>query len=167
MEEILRELTEIINVYCNKTNYVTEYLPSILSILAILISVYTVKHEKKLNSNNLQSVYYKEIFGEYLKTKIPEAGKMLSYDGNGKLNKSYKHVTKIFLEMYGNTGYFKYINNSFYTQLKDEIVKFDDLSIDKASKIVRDREKQDRNLIELHKQIENIVQLINRQYQKI
>ena len=90
MEETLRELTEIIRAYCNQRDNISENVSMILSIIAIIISIYTVLYEKKINNNNLQADYYKEIFGEYLKIKIPEASKRLAYDGNGKLNKSYR-----------------------------------------------------------------------------
>ena len=167
MEEILRELTEIIREYCNQRNEFSEYVSIIISTIAILISIYAVLYEKKINNNNLQADYYKEIFGEYLKKSIPEATKKLSYDGNGKLDKSYKNVTKVLFEMYTHCGYFKYVDNNFYEQLKYEIKAFDDLSVNKASENVRDIEDQTKSLIELHKQIECIVQLINNQYQKI
>ena len=167
MEETLRELTEIIRQYCNQKDNLSDNISIILSIIAILISIYAVKYEKKINNNNLQADYYKEIFGEYLKTKIPEAGKKLSYDVNGKLNKSYKDVTRVLFQMYAHCGYFKYVDNDFYTELKNEIQKFDDLSVNKASEFIRDIEKQSKSLIELHQQIESIVQLINKQYQKI
>ena len=167
MEEILRELTEIIRIYCNQKDYFSEAVSILLSLIAIVISAYAVSYEKKINNNNLQADYYKEIFGIYLKTKIPEAGKRLSYDGNGKLNRSYKDVTKVLFEMYTKCGYFKYVNNDFYTNLKDEIQYFEDLSLSKAAGNVFNREDQAKSLMELHKQIENIVQLINKQYQKI
>lgn len=167
MEEILRELTEIIRQYCNQSNYVSENISVILSIIAIVISFYTIIHEKKINNNNLQADYFKEIFSVYLKEEIPESSSKLMYGGDGKLNKSYREVTKVLFKMYEGCGYFKYVDNEFYFKLKKEIQKFDDLSIEKASENIQDKEMQKVNLLQLHKQIESIVQLINKQYQKI
>lgn len=167
MEETLKELTEIIRVYCNQRNDFSEHISTLLSIIAIAISIYAVLYEKKINNNNLQADYYKEIFGDYLKNSIPEVSSKLSYDGNGRLERSYRDVTRVLFEMYAHCGYFKYVDNDFYEQLKNEIQAFDDLSINKASESIREIENQTKSLIELHQQIERIVQLINKQYQKI
>ena len=165
MEKAIEELTKAIEQLSSQSN-ILEYIAIVLSVVAIVISIYAVFVEKKINNANLQSVYFNEIFSEFLKKKIPQAGAKLSFGSNKKLDKSYKQLTKVMFEMIRECGYFIYVKNDFYTQLKELVKDLYEHLVGLAGEIISDREEQRKKLIEVHQKIENIVKTINKEYQK-
>ena len=163
MEQAIRELTEAIRGI--NTSNVLDYLAIAISILALFIAWYDIIHQKKMNRANLQADYFREIFGVYLKEKIPNAGKKLCFGSNGKLDKSYKSLTKVMFEMIRKCGYFRYVNNNFFVELQDKVKELDECMVELANEVVTDREGQNKILLEIHKKIEDIFNLVNKEYE--
>ena len=51
----------------------------IISFLSLGFSIAAISIQKKLNTTNLQAIYYEEIFKDYLVKKIPNAARQLTY----------------------------------------------------------------------------------------
>ncbi len=165
MEDAIKELTRAIEKLVPQSNSL-DYIAILFSFIAILISIYGIVIQKKINSANLQSVYFKEIFGEYLKTKVVDSTNKLTFDQNGKLDKSYRKISKVMFSMVREAGYFKYVDNDFYQDLSDMVKALDEYLVSLAAEVVTDREEQGKELILVHKKITDIIQLINKAYQK-
>lgn len=164
MENAIYELTDAIREVGCVDNL--DILTIIISVLALILSIYDCRHQNRINKANLQSDYYREIFGVYLKEKIPEAGKKICFDSYGRLDKDYKELNKVLFEMVRKSGYFKYSNNLFYEELVTKVKEFDELLVVVASERVTEREYQIKKLLEIHKKIESIYQVINSAYQQ-
>lgn len=80
MENAIRGLTEAIEKLASSGYDIVDYIAIFISLIAIVVSVYGIYIQRKLNNVNLQSTYFKEIFGVYLKEKIPESSSKLAYD---------------------------------------------------------------------------------------
>lgn len=172
MEKTINELTKAINELTKVIEGLTaqsdilDYVAIVFSGIAIIISVYAVFVEKKINNVNLQSVYYTQIFSDYLKTKIPKAGAKLSFGSNGKLESTYRQLTKVMFSMVRDSGYFRYVNNDFYLQLRELVKDLDEYLVNLAGEIIIDRGEQKEKLVEIHQKIQEIVKTINKEYQK-
>ena len=160
IEQMLQILSEEL-----KCPPLLDYLPVILSVIAIIISGITIFYEIKLNNTNLQSIYFEQIFGEYLKTKIPKVMGKLDFDENGKLRREYREINKVFMAMMRECGYFKYAKNDFFHSLCTKTQELDEYLVELAGKTFLSRKEQDLIKIEVHSKVQDIVQLINRNYQ--
>lgn len=165
MENAIRGLTEAIEKLASSGYDIVDYIAIFISLIAIVVSVYGIYIQRKLNNVNLQSTYFKEIFGVYLKEKIPESSSKLAYDEHGKLDKSYRQISKMLFAMLRSCGYFKYVHNDFYYDLSDMIKALDEDLVTLAAMTELNREKQAMNIINIHKKIESIVLFINKEFQ--
>lgn len=166
MENAIRGLTKAIeNMETNQYDIV-DYIAILISLIAIVVSVYGIYIQRKLNNVNLQSTYFKEIFGIYLREKIPESSSKLVYDAHGKLDKSYREISKVLFTMLRSCGYFKYIHNEFYYQLSEMIKEIDEYLVTIAGTVERDREKQNKNIVNIHQKIQKILLFINKEFQR-
>lgn len=163
-KEQIKEILEIIDANMNKMD-AGDIASLFLSAIAIVISVLTIFYEIRLNRTNLQAVYFEQIFGEYLKDKIPCAMDKLDFNSNGKLNNSYRKINTVFMEMIRKCGYFKYAKNDFFYELKIKTQNLEDHLVDLAGKEVP-REQQQKEKLLIHKEVQDIVRLINHNYHK-
>ncbi len=166
MEKAIYSLAEAINGLSSTQSDILNYVAIVISFIAIIVSIYSIRVQKNLNNVNLQSDFYIEIFGDYLKNKIPNSAKNLTYDCNGKMDNSYRNVSKVMFSMIRECGYFKYIDNSFYYTLREKVQDLDEYLVNLAGKRVMNKEEQQNNLISVHKEIEKIVLYINKKYQE-
>lgn len=166
MEKAIIDLTKAINELSSNESDFMNYVAIAISLIAIIVSIYSIYVQKKLNDVNLQSTFFIEIFGDYLKKKIPNSAKNLTYDSNGKLDVSYKKVSKEMFSMIRECGYFKYYDNDFYYKLCEMVRELDDYLVSLAGKKIMEKEDQDEKLISIHKEIEKIVHYINKKFQE-
>ena len=164
MEDAIRGLTEAIEKAAAGQHDILDFVAIFISLAAIIVSVYGIYVQRKLNNVNLQSTYFKEIFGEYLKKKIPESSSKLVYDEHGKLDKSYREISKVLFTMWRSCGYFKYVHNDFYFQLGEMIKTIDEALVTIAGIREPEKEKQSKNIIAIHQKIEEIVLFINKEF---
>ncbi len=165
MENAIRELTVAIENLEKHQYDIIDYIAIILSLIAIVVSIYGIYSQKKMNDVNLQAAYFKEIFGDYLKNKIPEVCAKLNYDENGKLNKSYREISFIFFDMIQECGYFKYADNDFFFDLKNMVKELDEELVEMAGDVEKDKSLQKKNIIKIHARVEKIFARINKAYQ--
>lgn len=162
---LIYEMLEMLKKQIEKPS-VFEYLSVVLSIIAIVISVLAIFYQIKLNNTNLQSVYFEEIFGSYLKNKIPKVMEKLEFDERGKLSQGYREINKTFMAMIRGCGYFKYAKNDFYYELTSKTKALDEHLVEIAGKQIKDREEQKVIKLSVHKEVQDIVYLINKNYQR-
>lgn len=167
MEQSIKELTDALNALANNSPSNLEIAAFIISIIALVISLYDIFIQRKMNQANLQAVYFTEIFGDYLKLKIPTAVKNLNFNESGKLDKSYKSLIKILFAMIRDSGYFSLSNSDFYKKLERDIQNLEDFLIELGNKTIIDRDDQYIILMQIHKKVEAIVHTINAEYEKM
>ena len=95
-------------------------LSDIISIIALICSVTTfilnLRVSKMNRAADLEAVYFKEIFMNYLIKEIPINSKYIRFD-NGKLSDFNKLVGTLD-KMKSESAYFGYIRKDFYKELK-------------------------------------------------
>lgn len=136
----------------------------ILSIIAIGISIFALQMEKKLNTINLQAVFFEEIFKIYFIEKIPEAVRKLSFKDNGKLKSSYRELISTLMEMMEQSSYFFYAKREFYDELKKLCMALEDKLVDKSNECVASLIQQNEFIHSVEEDISAIVKCINDNY---
>lgn len=164
-QKTTEKIIEIIQQQIEKPDTL-EYVSITLSCIAIVVSVLAIFYQIKLNNTNLQSIYFEEIFGEYLKFKIPKVMKKLQFNENGKLHYGYREINKVFMAMVRECGYFKYAKNDFYYDLIEKTKALDEYLVDIAGKRITSKEQQKEIKLSVHKDVQSIVKLINKNYQR-
>ena len=106
--------------------YYIDIMALALSCVAILMSILELVKNDEINKVNLQSVYYQQIFEDYLLNDIPRKITYIDFDDEGKLNEDYRQLTITLMEMLEKCLYFKFANKKFYDRLKDLISELDD-----------------------------------------
>lgn len=162
--EEIKEILEIIDSNTNKMD-AGDIGSLALSIVAIVVSVLALIYEIRFNRSNLQAIYFEQVFGECLKEKIPVVMEQLDFNSNGKLNGNYTKINKVFMEMIRKSGYFKYAKNDFYSELRQKTMDLEDHLLDLAGRVVP-IDQQSSEKVKIHKEVENIFILINRNYHK-
>lgn len=164
-EKILEQLLVIVQKEINKPQII-EGISIILSIIALVVSGISIFYQIKLNNTNLQSIYFEEIFGKYLKDKIPRVMERLDFNASGKLCVEYRQINKEFMAMIRDCGYFKYAKNDFYYELTEKTKDLEEHLVDVAGKIIENKEQQKKIKLSLHKEVQDIFALINKNYQR-
>lgn len=164
-EKILEQLLEIVQKEINKPQII-EGISIVLSIIALVVSGISIFYQIKLNNTNLQSIYFEEIFGKYLKDKIPRVMERLDFNASGKLCVEYRQINKEFMAMIRDCGYFKYAKNDFYYELTEKTKDLEEHLVDVAGKIIENKEQQKKIKLSLHKEVQDIFALINKNYQR-
>ena len=135
----------------------------IISFLSLGFSIAAISIQKKLNTTNLQAIYYEEIFKDYLVKKIPNAARKLTYV-NGKLGPSYKQISEILLKMVDDSAYFAYANHEFYAKLRELYTELDDKLGSEAGKNWVSLDSQKMFIYSVNEDIMEIVKFINKNY---
>ena len=66
----------------------------IISVISAAFSLLSLRIQKKLNTTNLQAVFYEDIFKNYLIKDVPNAARLLIYR-DGKLDNNYKKLNLV------------------------------------------------------------------------
>ena len=103
-----------------------------------------------------------EIFKNYFMKKIPNKLRMLSFNKNGKLSKSYREIINVFLDMIIDSAYFAYAKKDFYDELKKMVTNLEDKLIAKANNAVLELEQQKDFIYSVQEDTKNIVKLVNK-----
>lgn len=138
-------------------------LAFIASLVAIIISVISLRQNKSLNITNLQARYFERIFTEYFVDKIPNAVEKVKFE-NGMLNKKYKILNNTMMDMIGDSKYFAYAKPEFYLEMKKMTIDLEDKLIECASKNVSDKMDQERFIYKIHEEVMKIIKFINKNY---
>lgn len=102
---------------------------TIMSTIAIVVALYTFYmesyHNKRSSKASLMSEYFNDIYKDRLISGIPLASSEIEYLNNGKINGVSKLCEEI-NNLLKKSSYFKYIDLSFYNELKNIIVELED-----------------------------------------
>lgn len=114
-----------------------------ISIAALLLSIFTwyisEKGNKKKNETNLESIFYVEIFKDYLITELPKARRNIFIDSSGYM-KEYDDLCKVLFNIKKKAAYFQYRNPNFYERLKNKLNLLEDLLVSTEGKSFKGRE---------------------------
>lgn len=138
----------------------------LLSVISGILSVKSLRLQKKLNMQNLQAVYFEKIFQEYLLKKIPEAVIKINFSWDGKLRPEYRNVNKVMMDMIKGARYFLYANQNFYIELAEKTKHLEDALLELSNKVIPDKQEQDKELIKIHMLVSEIIGYINNSYCK-
>lgn len=139
----------------------------IISFIALLLSIYSMNLQKKINEINLQAKYFEEIFQEYFVQKIPNAARKLDFNSDNKLDVSYKELNKVIMEMIKDCAYFAYAKHDFYEELCQKTKDFEEKMINMAGEVQPSRDEQVKRIYSLHQDLMDIVKFINKNYMKV
>ena len=120
------------------------------------------KADKKKNETNLESIFYVEIFKDYLITNLPKARMNIFIDCNGHM-KEYDNLCEVLLDMKKKAAYFQYRNPNFYEKLKAKLNVLEDLLVSTEGRSFKGRETN-RLLEDIDSKIEDIYSYIIKSY---
>lgn len=135
----------------------------IISVISAAFSLLSLRIQKKLNTTNLQAIFYEDIFKNYLIKDVPNAARLLIYR-DGKLDNNYKKLNLVFLKMMDECAYFAYANHDFYDELRIKCTNLDEKLVTEAGITNCDRDKQRRFIYSVNEDIMDIVRFINKNY---
>lgn len=109
---------------------IVDVLALIASFITLLI---TFSHEKKLNSINLLSNFYLDIYKDFLVDTLPEARERLQFINN-KLTGQTQLINELG-KMKRKSMFFRYTKPVFYKKLKKEIDNLEQTIADNCNRI--------------------------------
>lgn len=132
----------------------------ILSIIAIVISLFDIYNNHRVNKTSIKSEYFSELYQAYLFTKIPEARRDLRVD-NGKFV-DFEYLQNTITDMVYKLVFFKYADERFYKKLKEKCFNLEDYLLNAGNK-----KNVDISTIleEIDNQLRKIYQLINKKHE--
>ena len=146
------------------SNQVSVTLELVLSVLAIMISVCSVIFEyfwnQKINRTNLEADFFKDIYGEYLMKKIPEARNVIHY--NNQVVSDTDDLINVLNDIRQSSLFFKYKDKEYYKTLCDNLQGLEDKLVKKTGKMNDDDYAE--FIQEINTDIEGIYDIIMKKY---
>lgn len=139
------------------------FLALVVAAISLLVSIYAILQNRKINTTNLEAKYFEEVFREYSVNKIPDCVSKLEFE-NGKLNEEYRNLNHIMMEMIRKAKYYAYAKREFYLELQRKTMALEDKLMDKARDNVADIEEQAEFIYSVHMDIMDIIKYINKNY---
>lgn len=138
-------------------------LDAIALALSAIALVITYLQNKKINEINLMSVYFNDIFKEYLLDKIPIALSKIRISDTDEKIKDFDDFLMQLDELRKKALYFKYNDKTFYDNLKNNLLNMEDWMLEcSASKFVGNEQKDFYN--ELQIKVQEIYRIISDKY---
>lgn len=97
-------------------------------LISILIAIWQLYVNIKINRVNLKSNVCKKVFEDYLIKKIPHARRLLKFDAEGKLT-GVEELKNIIVDMIKDSLYYRYNDKSFYDELVKNLQELEDALI--------------------------------------
>lgn len=120
-----------------------EQLSIVISIITLVLSVITwcmsEKKGKRINNINLESIFYTEIFKDYLIIELPRERMKIFINQDGFL-KDYDGLCDCLLQIKKKAAYFQYRNHDFYWKLKSKLDFLEDTLIKTEGKVYKGRD---------------------------
>lgn len=133
----------------------------ILSIIAILVSIFEIYNNARLNKTNIKSEYFSQIYYDYLFNQIPDARKQIRID-NGRFI-GFEKLQDAVTDMVSKSEFFKFANERFYNKLKKKCIDLEDFLLNTANK---KNIQLSSPCNEVDKKIKKIYKYINRKREK-
>lgn len=102
-----------------------DYVAWLSFIFALLSFIISIKVGAKTNKQNLNAIYFNNIFDEFLIEKIPESLEKVKHVNN-KFIVENDMLDDIMTDLLRKIIFFKYKNKKFYIKLKFKIWEIDD-----------------------------------------
>lgn len=140
-------------------------LELVLSILAIVISILSVFFEylwtQKINRTNLEADFFKDIYGDFLMKKVPEARNYIHY--NNQLVSDTENLIDVLNDIRRASLFYKYKDKKFYNDLCEQLRKLEDILVTKTDKML-DNDDYSDFIQEINAGIESIYNIIMNRY---
>lgn len=139
----------------------------IIAIIALAVSVVAAAYEiylnRKINTINLNSYYFNEIYREHLINKIPKARKYISISNNKVVG--CKYMIKEMQALQSDSLYYKYMDRVYFKKLKNNAQILEEYLIECDKKMFVGEEQTDffNNLATY---LEKLYEVINEKYIK-
>lgn len=136
---------------------------SILSLIAtIILATYDVYNSNKINDINLNSGFFLHYYNDYLIDKIPNSRNKLCFDSNGKII-NYMDLKNDIIEFLEKSVCYRYLDNEYYSLLKEKIISLEDYLLLVANKNCSDSLQQ-QICNEIDQKLKNIYNVAQRKY---
>lgn len=146
------------------SNEVTLTLELVLSVLAMIISVGSIIFEyfwnQKINRTNLEADFFKDIYGEYLMKRIPEARNVIHY--NNQIVSDTDDLINVLNDIRQASLFYKYKDKEYYKLLCNELQGLEDKLVQKTGKMADDDYAE--FIQEINTDIEGIYDIIMKKY---
>lgn len=138
---------------------ITALVLSILSLIGtVLLTIWEIGTNIKINQINLKSNICEKIFDEYLIRLIPQARRYLDFDKNDKFVGA-KELQNVLISMLKDALFFRYNDRKFYDALDAELQSLEDLLVNNMNKSV-ERIKQNDLLNNIEEKLKKIYDII-------
>lgn len=136
-----------------------------MSLIALFVSFGTAIFEyfwnDKINRTNLESEFFKEIYGEYIMTEIPKARKMIRY--NDKRISDTGELCDVLNGIRQSSLFYLYEDKKFYDELIGDLQELEDELVKREGQVLEDHQYADF-VSDLQKRIEKIYSIIMGKY---
>lgn len=138
-----------------------------ISVIAILVSVITLYRQnstnKKINSINLNALFFEKLYFENLTYKIPKAQENVRYNPTSKKLEGTEELESILDDISKKARFFRYSDNNFYTKLIEHTELLSDLYTDYH--IIKTKNKYMKFVDEHEKSLTSLYEFILKKYQ--
>lgn len=135
----------------------SNYIEIINIIATIILFIWGYFLNNKINSINLNTVFYNEIFNDILLKKLPAAAEETLKNNFS----NFDAFDDVLVELNKNILYLKFKNKNFYTKVEKEIIKIDDFLSHLYKTTIKPSTKN-----QFEKLIEDLYQVIYENYNK-
>lgn len=131
-------------------------LSDVIAIFALLISVFALYKQIKKDKVAQNTVFFNQIFFNFLTQDCVEARNDIRFDNCGRLENT-KKFEELIAELGNKISFYEYVDKIFYDQLKNLLTELDDLVVDdkeyRGKKQTDHSNKIDKKISELFKLI--------------
>lgn len=129
-----------------------------IALLALLISVLALSKQLKKDKIFQNTIFFKEVFLQFLTQDCVEARNDIKFDSDGKIDNTDKFEVLI-ADLGKKISFYEYVDKEFYDELRKLLTELDDLLLDdknyKGKKQTDHFNKIDEKISELFRLIMN------------
>lgn len=134
----------------------------VAAVIALAVACIQRRTDHKLNQTNLESVYFNEIYKQYLIKRLPNARKYIHIDMNGIL-KNTDRIRDELNNIRQDSLYYLYNDSGFYDQLKTKCQSLEDyLVTTSSSPLVGEEQTEFHN--KLQSELKELYRIINNKF---
>lgn len=138
-----------------------EWISIIISVIAILVSIYSIKSNIKINKINIQRSYFDEIYKEYLIKKLPKARSDIRVIENkitGTIN-----MCNVIKDIKFDSLYYKYHDKKFYEKINAMCQNLLDYIVYCDNKVYNDFEQDEifQDIKNINLKIEELYEILH------
>ena len=146
----------------DSASFVKDYLPLIISVLAIIISVLTIAFDRRGKRAELENEYFSQIFKDSLFQTLPRNRNGLSFKKQKLTN--VEPLLSTLSQMRKNADYFKYSNPKFHKRFTKINQEFEDYLAVHMNRDSFDAKAKKAFFRECDKRLKKLYRTITKQY---